>query len=145
MCCTVGLDLPPSSALSYIYLHRHHKRLWLLPGHSGKGQYYFCCVDHSAVTHLPAGLLGYQALSGVCPSFPLKFGVWGILCGVSGPCSAGIRCDKLVLNCCICLSKHAEIVPDGLNLISCLGSWCCRFHDDENTMHSLFFCFFLIK
>ncbi|CAG5896189.1 unnamed protein product [Menidia menidia] len=37
----------PGSALGYIYLHPHHKRLRLPLGHSGKGQHYFCCVDRS--------------------------------------------------------------------------------------------------
>lgn len=61
MCCAAGVDLSPN-ALGYIYLHRHHKRLWLLLGHSGSGQYYFCCGACSHCKHLPVGFLGYQAL-----------------------------------------------------------------------------------
>lgn len=96
-----GLTLPPVSPLSYIYLHPHHKRLRLLLGHSGEGQYYFCCVDHRPVrTYL---YLCWEIELDLW-TFPLKFVIWGFPSGVSGNCF----CRAMTWES----SEHARNLPD---------------------------------
>lgn len=94
MRCAAGGDLSLNT-LGYIYHHRHHKRLWLLLGHSGRGQYYFCCGACSHCKHLPVGFLGYQALRLESDHIFLgKSGIWGFAARVG----AGIRLDMLHLS-----------------------------------------------
>ena len=70
---------------------------------------------------------------------------WGFLSRISGNCCAGVRCDDPG---CRCLFEHADNVPDCLNLLSCLASWCCRFEFANFMIVKRIFLvllFFLIK